>query len=168
MFMSVYFSQAKTDAEKSDISAAYRITEAFGKFLGKFFFASMYMANFINNQGMMCGFELKESTMGNWLGNPINMMEDPSGDPRCRVGILGSLFGAGEPWVMVAILQLITLLLLFFAETMFSEHDIYVEAREKSAGAGEGELELGSMSSDAYEAPVMDVQEMENPSADTI
>ena len=35
MFMSVYFSQAKIDAEKSDISAAYRITEAFGKFLGK-------------------------------------------------------------------------------------------------------------------------------------
>ena len=90
---------------------------------------------------------------------------------------------------MVAILQLITLLLLLFAETMFSEHDIYVEARDKSAGAGdkelyandgagagsqgttaagEGELELGGTGSDTYEAPVMDVQEIENPSADTI
>ena len=49
----------------------------------------------------------------------------PDGDLRCEVGTFGSLFGAGEPWVFVALMYAISTICIIIGEFCFKQHDKY-------------------------------------------
>ena len=152
LIMICFFGQAANDEEKGELAAAYRMNESLGKFFGKLLVGTTYMANFIEDGGMLCSFApgaqkadgaATDMGKGLWQGDFQNVLADFSEDERCHVGFFGTgnNWGAGEPWAICAYLQLISLVCLFASQLFCKKHGIY---KEKA---------------DATEAPAADLED---------